>query len=74
MALTLATLARGQGNAATTPLYCRRCGNPRPLGMVSPGRFWSRQGGRTIIAEGGKVRVWCEKCSAEHEVDLTARD
>lgn len=62
------TTARQPGEVE--PYYCRRCDNPKPLGMLGPGHFWSRQGGRTIIAEGGTVRVWCERCSKEHTILL----
>ena len=55
----------------TTPLYCGRCNNPRPLGILGHNRFWSRQGGRTLLFEGGKVTVWCERCHKEHDIDLS---
>ncbi len=55
----------------TRALYCRRCGNTRPLGLLSPGVFWSRLNGRTVLVEGGTVSVWCEKCSKQHDLVLT---
>ncbi len=54
----------------TAPFFCRRCDNPRPLGIVSPGRYWMRNNGRTVLVEGGMVKVWCEKCGGEHDLDL----
>ncbi len=65
-----AGLVAGQRLADVQPYYCRRCQNPRPLGMLAPGRFWWRSHGRTVIVEGGTVRVWCEQCYKEHTIDL----
>lgn len=71
--LEVVTVVERQRLADLTPYYCRRCPNPKPLGMLAPGRFWSRQNGRTLIMEGGKVRVWCERCSKEHTILLDSK-
>lgn len=70
MARPTATPTPPTATGETQALYCRRCGNPRPLGIVSPGRYWMRNNGRTVLVEGGIVKIWCEKCGGEHEIDL----
>lgn len=50
-----------------TPLYCP-CGNR--LGLLrSDGTFVSRQKGRIITVEGGRVEVTCEACGRTTPVD-----
>lgn len=70
MCLIVGTVSVTIDAAPTTPLYCERCQNPRPLGVLGAGRFWSRQSGRTILVTGGCVQVWCEVCHKEHALDL----
>ncbi len=46
---------------------CSRCG--RTLGVVSPGRYWLRHAGRTVLIEGlteaQRITVWCDRCGKE---------
>lgn len=63
-----AGLVAGQQLADVQPYSCRRCA--KTLGMLAPGRFWLRLHGRTVIVEGGTVRVFCERCHAEHSIVL----
>lgn len=64
------TQVPGEEPGQTQPLYCRRCSNPRPLGLVAPGRYWTRHHGRTVLVQGGRVKVWCERCQKQHDLDL----
>lgn len=59
-----------QPGAETRAIYCQRCDNARPLGIISPGRYWTRTNGRTVLVEGGRVTVTCEKCQKSHTIDL----
>jgi hypothetical protein len=54
----------------TAPVYCRRCTHQRPLGIIAPGRYWARLNKRTVLVTGGTVKLWCERCGAEHDLDL----
>lgn len=53
------------------PIRCARCNHM--LGIVSPGSYWSRHAGRTVLIEGltalQVLRVWCELCKKERLID-----
>lgn len=50
---------------------CQRCRRV-VLGLVSPGRYWLRHAGRTVLIEGltdeQRIRVWCERCGKENVI------
>lgn len=56
--------------ASGKAIYCAGCRSPRPLGVLDSGGFTWQAEGRSIRAEGGRVRIACEGCGTERVVDL----
>lgn len=59
-------------SAETTPVYCRRCDNPRPLAVVAPATLIlrHRHHEQTITGLTPQQHVWarCPRCHCQQEI------
>ena len=56
--------------AQARPVYCQRCHNPRPLGMLARDTFSWRVQGRTVVVTGGTITVTWERCGKDQTITL----